>query len=543
MIGTSIKTDKTKRGREYIMRESGILMPVSSLPGPYGIGCFGKAALEFVDFLAEAGQTIWQILPLSPTGYGDSPYQSCSAFAGNPYFIDLDALKAEGLLTAAQLKAEEWGENPLEVDYGTLYTSRYKVLRTAYQAWREQCAGQHGCAFYYPDDYYAFTLANEAWLEDYALYMALKTEHQMKSWTDWPREYRTRDAGALARFRAAHEEEIGFWKFLQYKFSTQWKAVKDYANAKGVKILGDIPIYVSADSVDAWVGGPLFELDGEGRFARVAGCPPDYFSADGQLWGNPLYNWPYHKQTGYAWWVQRVRHALGIYDLLRIDHFRGFDTYWAIPAGSATAKNGKWEIGPRMELFQALEAALGKLPIIAEDLGELFPSVRELLADSTFPGMKVLQFAFGGGDNEYLPHNHVKNCVVYPGTHDNTTLTDWWVNSATEKEKATAAAYLHLTPCKPTAKEVAAVKPDDARIALIRAALGSVADRVIIPMYDWLGLGAQAHLNTPGKLGGNWTWRAADGFAKTTLAKRVLEECEVYCRAELRSGSETLLAT
>ena len=543
MIGTSIKTDKTKRGREYIMRESGILMPVSSLPGPYGIGCFGKAALEFVDFLAEAGQTIWQILPLSPTGYGDSPYQSCSAFAGNPYFIDLDALKAEGLLTAAQLKAEEWGENPLEVDYGTLYTSRYKVLRAAYQAWREQCAGQHGCAFYYPDDYYAFTLANEAWLEDYALYMALKTEHQMKSWTDWPREYRTRDAGALARFRAAHEEEIGFWKFLQYKFGTQWKAVKDYANAKGVKILGDIPIYVSADSVDAWVGGPLFELDGEGRFARVAGCPPDYFSADGQLWGNPLYNWPYHKQTGYAWWVQRVRHALGIYDLLRIDHFRGFDTYWAIPAGSSTACNGKWEIGPRMDLFNALEAALGKLPIIAEDLGELFPSVRELLADSTFPGMKVLQFAFGGGDNEYLPHNHVKNCVVYPGTHDNTTLTDWWVNSATEKEKATAAAYLHLTPCKPTAKEVAAVKPDDARIALIRAALGSVADRVIIPMYDWLGLGAQAHLNTPGKLGGNWIWRAADGFAKTTLAKRVLEECEVYCRAELRPGSETLLAT
>ena len=543
MIGTSRKTDKTKRGREYIMRESGILMPVSSLPGPYGIGCFGKAALEFVDFLAEAGQTIWQILPLSPTGYGDSPYQSCSAFAGNPYFIDLDALKAEGLLTAAQLKAEEWGENPLEVDYGTLYTSRYKVLRTAYQAWREQCAGQHGCASYYPDDYYAFTLANEAWLEDYALYMALKTEHQMKSWTDWPREYRTRDAGALARFRAAHEEEIGFWKFLQYKFGTQWKAVKDYANAKGVKILGDIPIYVSADSVDAWVGGPLFELDGEGRFARVAGCPPDYFSADGQLWGNPLYNWPHHKQTGYAWWVQRVRHALGIYDLLRIDHFRGFDTYWAIPAGSSTARNGKWEIGPRMDLFNALEAALGKLPIIAEDLGDLVPSVRELLADSTFPGMKVLQFAFGGGDNEYLPHNHVKNCVVYPGTHDNTTLTDWWVNSATEKEKATAAAYLHLTPCKPTAKEVAAVKPDDARIALIRAALGSVADRVIIPMYDWLGLGAQAHLNTPGKLGGNWIWRAADGFAKTTLAKRVLEECEVYCRAELRPGSKTLLAT
>ena len=515
---------------EFTMRACGILMPVFSLPGPFGIGTLGEEAFAFVDFLARAKQTYWQILPIGPTGYGDSPYQSFSAFAGNPYFIDYRLLVEQGFLTQAELPAPQ----PVgAIDYGALYRERPLVLKKAADRLLASPT----------EAYHTFCTRQDFWLEDYALYMALKTEHQMKSWTDWPREYRTRDAGALARFRAAHEEEIGFWKFLQYKFDTQWKAVKDYANAKGVKILGDIPIYVSADSVDAWVGGPLFELDGEGRFARVAGCPPDYFSADGQLWGNPLYNWPYHKQTGYAWWVQRVRHALGIYDLLRIDHFRGFDTYWAIPAGSSTACNGKWEIGPRMDLFNALEAALGKLPIIAEDLGELVPSVRELLADSTFPGMKVLQFAFGGGDNEYLPHNHVKNCVVYPGTHDNTTLTDWWVNSATEKEKATAAAYLHLTPCKPTAKEVAAVKPDDARIALIRAALGSVADRVIIPMYDWLGLGAQAHLNTPGKLGGNWTWRAADGFAKTTLAKRVLEECEVYCRAELRSGSETLLAT
>ena len=458
------------------MRESGILMPVSSLPGPYGIGCFGAEALKFVDFLAAAGQHIWQLLPLSPTGYGDSPYQSCSAFAGNPYFIDLDALKADGLLTAAQLKAEKWGDDPLSVDYGTLYTSRYKVLRTAYAAWREKYAGLHGCAHYYPDDYYAFALANDSWLNDYALYMALKTANGMKSWTEWPREYRLRDAAALAKFAAEQEEEIGFWKFLQYEFATQWKKVKDYANAKGVKILGDIPIYVSADSVDAWVGGELFELDAQGGFARVAGCPPDYFSAD--------------------------------------------------------ACTGKWEIGPRMDLFHALEAALGKLPIIAEDLGELFPSVRELLADSTFPGMKVLQFAFGGGDNEYLPHNHVKNSVVYPGTHDNTTLTDWWENAATGKEKANAAAYLHLTPCKPTAKEVAAVKPDAARIALLRAALGSVADRAIIPMSDWLGLGAEAHLNTPGKLGGNWTWRAAEGFDAEPLASRIQAECEVYCRAK-----------
>ena len=526
------ETGNLKNEEGIIMRESGILMPVSSLPGPYGIGCFGAEALKFVDFLAAAGQHIWQLLPLSPTGYGDSPYQSCSAFAGNPYFIDLDALKADGLLTAAQLKAEPWGTDPLSVDYGTLYTSRYKVLRAAYAAWREKYAGRFGCAHYYPDDYYAFTLTNESWLNDYALYMALKTANGMKSWAEWLREYRLRDAGALAEFAAGQEEEIGFWKFLQYEFAVQWKKVKDYANEKGIKILGDIPIYVSADSVDAWVGGELFELDAQGGFARVAGCPPDYFSADGQLWGNPLYNWPYHKQTGYAWWVRRVRHALGIYDLLRIDHFRGFDTYWAIPAGSSTARTGKWENGPGMDLFRALEAALGKLPIIAEDLGDLVPSVRKLLADSTFPGMKVLQFAFGGGDNEYLPHNHVKNSVVYPGTHDNTTLTDWWVNAAPAKEKANAAAYLHLTPCKPTAKEVAAVRTDAARIALLRAALGSVADRAIIPMADWLGLGAKAHLNTPGKLGGNWAWRAAEGFDTALLAGRIEAECAVYCRAK-----------
>ena len=270
----------------------------------------------------------------------------------------------------------------------------------------------------------------------------------------------------------------------------------------------------------------------QGGFARVAGCPPDYFSADGQLWGNPLYNWPYHKQTGYAWWIRRVRHALGIYDLLRIDHFRGFDTYWAIPGGQLYRLHRQWRSAPRMDLFRALEAALGKLPIIAEDLGELFPSVRELLADSTFPGMKVLQFAFGGGDNEYLPHNHVKNSVVYPVPTTTPPSPTGGRTPPPGKEKANAAAYLHLTPCKPTAKEVAAVKPDAARIALLRAALGSVADRAIIPMSDWLGLGAEAHLNTPGKLGGNWTWRAAEGFDAEPLASRIQAECEVYCRAE-----------
>ena len=502
------------------MRESGILMPVSSLPGPYGIGCFGKAAFQFVDFLSAAGQTIWQLLPLSPTGYGDSPYQSCSAFAGNPYFIDLDTLKEEGLLTAAQLKAEKWGTDPKEVDYGTLYVSRFKVLRTAYAAWRKQCAGLHGCAYYFPDDYYAFTLANEEWLDDYALYMALKAANGMKNWVEWDKPYRLRDRKALAAFAAENEEEIGFWKFVQYKFAAQWQAVKAYANKKDVQILGDIPIYVSADSVDAWVGGKLFELDADGRFARVAGCPPDYFSADGQLWGNPLYDWAYHKKTGYAWWVRRVRHALGIYDLLRIDHFRGFDTYWAIPATSTTARTGKWENGPGMELFDALEAALGKLPIIAEDLGELFPSVRKLLADSTFPGMKVLQFSLNGTDSVDLPHNYPAHCVAYPGTHDNNTLRGWLENETTPAQRKQAKAYFALT------------EQEGEITGLLRGVLASPAELAIVTMADWLEKGSEARMNTPGNPVGNWQWRVAAKDLTPALARKIHEMSARYFRAE-----------
>ena len=501
------------------MRESGILMPVSSLPGPYGIGCFGKKAEKFVDFLAAAGQKIWQILPLSPTGYGDSPYQSCSAFAGNPYFIDLDALKAEGLLTAAQLKAEPWGKDPLNVDYGTLYTSRYKILRAAYAAWRRQCAGRHGCAHYYPDAYYAFTLENEGWLEDYALYMALKTANGMKSWTQWPREYRKREPQALEAFKAENEEEIGFWKFLQYEFSIQWKKLKAYANANNVQILGDIPIYVSADSVDAWVGGPLFELDADGGFARVAGCPPDYFSAEGQLWGNPLYNWPYHKQTGYAWWIQRVRHALGIYDLLRIDHFRGFDEYYAIPYGDSTAKNGHWKPGPGMDLFTTIENKLGKLPIIAEDLGFLTDSVKQLLASTGFPGMKVLEFAFDSRDtgSGYLPHCYPNNCIVYTGTHDNDTILGWF-ETAPEEFQNNAIRYLRLT------------KEEGYHIGMMRCAWASVADTAIMQMQDFLGLGVEGRMNTPSTLGGNWTWRCLPGDYNDELADWLYEETKIYGR-------------
>ena len=507
-----------------MQRSAGILLPVSSLPSPYGIGCFSQEAYDFVDWLKEAGQTYWQILPLGATAYGlpdNSPYQAYSAFAGSPYLISLETLIGEGVLNREECDAVDFGSDPAKIDFDKLHENRLALLHKAYE--RSNIAQDGG--------FHAFCADNAWWLDDYALFMALKTFFREAPFQSWPKDIRMHWDFAVDYYNRELYFDVEFHKYLQYKFAQQWSQLKAYANARHIRIVGDIPIYVSADSVDAWVGGQLFELAADGSFARVAGCPPDYFSADGQLWGNPLYNWPYHRETGYAWWIERVRHALGIYDLLRIDHFRGFDTYWAIPAGSTTAKGGKWEIGPRMELFHALENALGKLPIIAEDLGDIVDSVRELLAESGFPGMKVLQFAFGGGDNEYLPHNHVRNSVVYPGTHDNTTLTAWWEIGASEKEKAMACAYLHLTPCHPTAKEVAAVKTDAARVALLRAALGSASERAIIPMADWLGLGEEGHLNTPGRLGGNWTWRAAEGFGTKKLAKEILGECEAVCRA------------
>ena len=500
------------------MRESGILMPVSSLPGPYGIGCFGKKAEKFVDFLAAAGQKIWQILPLSPTGYGDSPYQSCSAFAGNPYFIDLDALKAEGLLTAAQLKAEPWGKDPLNVDYGTLYTSRYKILRAAYAAWRRQCAGQHGCAHYYPDAYYAFTLENEGWLEDYALYMALKTANGMKSWTQWPREYRKREPQALEAFKAENEEEIGFWKFLQYEFSIQWKKLKAYANANNVQILGDIPIYVSADSVDAWVGGPLFELDADGGFARVAGCPPDYFSAEGQLWGNPLYDWDAMRADGFRWWKDRIRGAAKRYDVVRLDHFRAISSYWVVPRGELTARGGHWAPGPGPALLQALHTAAPELELIAEDLGTIDDDVRRLVARSGCPGMRVLLFGFNpSGTSEHRPDRVRAHSVCYVGTHDNAPAAAWAALGGADADYAMRCLGVY----------------DVARLpeALLRTGMGSRAELFIAQMQDVLGLGAESRMNTPGTAAGNWVWRLLPGQADAQTAARLLARTQAACRA------------
>ncbi len=504
-------------------RESGILMPLASLPGPGGIGCFGREAYAFVDFLARAGQGVWQLLPLAPTGYGDSPYQSCSAFAGNPYFIDLDTLAREGLLQKEEYAFLPWGKTEGEIDYEAVYTYRFGVLRAAYARWKA-LRPLPGCETPYPDDYYRFCFLNDAWLDDYALYMAAKEECGMRSYLEWPAPLRRREKEALAALAERRADEIGFWKFVQYQFSRQWAALKGYANGKGIRILGDLPIYVSADSADAWAGRRMFEMDGEGRPTRVAGCPPDYFSADGQLWGNPLYNWPWHRETGYAWWAERLRCALRLYDIVRIDHFRGFDTYWAIPAGSETARLGRWEKGPGIELFDALHSRLGELPIVAEDLGELFDSVRELLRESGFPGMKVLQFAFTPGqDSEYLPHNHARNFVAYPGTHDNTTLADWLQHLATPGERAKAEAYFGLDPAAGLQSEVR---------GFVRGTLASPAFLAVIPLADWLGLGAEGRINRPGVLGGNWGWRAEPGACTGALADEIRSLCAVFGRAE-----------
>ena len=491
------------------MRTSGILMPVSSLPSPYGIGSLGAEAYRFVDFLAAAGQRYWQILPIGPTGYGDSPYQSFSAFAANPYFIDLDALEQRGLLTHDEIARFDFGpEAPEGIDYGALFRTRFAVLELAV---RRFDAGE--------DAFRDFCAANAFWLDDYALFMALKAENGMRAFSLWPKDVRARRPAALAAARARLAGQVRFWQVVQYLFYEQWAALKAYANAKGVEFIGDIPIYVSPDSSDLWADPSLFQVDADGALTEVAGCPPDAFAADGQLWGNPLYDWAHHEKTGFAWWVRRIRYALNFYDILRIDHFRGFDTYYAIPYGAKTAQTGEWRSGPGMKLFRAVKQALGDVPIVAEDLGELFPSVYELLAESGFPGMKVLQFAFGPGDSEYLPHNHPVHCVVYTGTHDNTTAAAWYRTAAPAQRKK-AAAYLGLN------------REEGFAAGLVRGALASPGELCIIPLADYLALGAEARINTPSTLGGaNWVWRALPAQLCAANAKKIAALAVLYGRA------------
>lgn len=497
-------------------RASGILLPVFSLPSEHGIGCFSKEAYQFVDMLKKAGQSYWQILPLGPTGYGDSPYQSFSTFAGNPYFIDLAALAGEGLLTDAESREYDSEEQDESIDYEKIYKTRFKVLKKAHERFRDRMAGGH----HERDAYEKFVSENAFWLDDYSLYMAVKDKNNGVSWNEWDAPLKNREEEALSEAREELAEEISFYKFQQYEFDRQWKKLHSYANEQGVKIIGDIPIYVAFDSADTWAAPQMFQFDENNEPEGVAGCPPDAFSATGQLWGNPLYDWEYHKKTGYEWWIRRIEHCLKLYDVVRIDHFRGFDEYYSIPYGETTAINGQWMPGPGMDLFRAIEEKLGRPEIIAEDLGFLTPSVLKLLKDSGFPGMKVLQFAFDARESSnYLPHTYPENCVVYTGTHDNDTTRGWY-HAVGKYARDFAKEYM----CKPRLDE------DSLAEDFICLAMGSVADLCVIPMQDYLGLGSEARINIPSTLGGNWVWRMKNGQFDEEMAGEILRVTKLYGR-------------
>lgn len=495
------------------MRTCGILLPVSSLPSPYGIGCFSKEAYEFVDRLRAAGQTYWQILPLGPTGYGDSPYQSFSAFAGNPYFIDLDTLAEEGLLQPEEYESCDFGDSERFIDYAKLYENRFPVLKRAFsRADLER-----------DESFLAFCRQQEFWLSDYSLYMAVKHHFGEKSWAEWDEDIRLRRPEAVAHYRSICSSEIRFYEFLQYEFSKQWRALKTYANERGIQIIGDIPIYVAFDAADSWANPELFQYNEDRRPSLVAGCPPDAFSADGQLWGNPLYDWEYHDKTGYAWWLQRMQHCFELYDVVRVDHFRGFDEYYAIPYGDRTAAAGSWRKGPGMKLFDALRRHFGTVPIIAEDLGYLTDSVVKLVGDTGYPGMKVVEFAFDSREaGDYMPYNYTSNCVVYTGTHDNQTLAAWY-DELTQEDRETAEEYLDLKGC--SVRQIV--------WAFIRLTLGSVADTAVIPMQDYLCLGAEARMNHPSTLGCNWRWRMLQGEFEEELTEKMRRLAGIYGRRSL----------
>lgn len=487
------------------MRKSGILLHPTSLYGKEGIGTLGDSLYEFINFLSKSKQKLWQIFPLGPTGYGDSPYQCFSAFAGNPYLIDLETLAKEGYLSFEDINID-FGDDVEKINYGLIYERKLPILKKAYINFKED------------DDFIKFEKDNSYWLEDFSQFSAFKEYFGGISWLEWPKEYKNRDSKALETLNSKLENEIKYFKFLQYIFFKQWKNVKAYANSKGIEIIGDIPIFVSMDSADAWSNNEIFQFDKDRNPVKVAGVPPDYFSATGQLWGNPLFDWDKLKETGYKWWIDRVKANLSLYDIIRIDHFRGFESYWSINYGEETAINGKWEKGPGMNLFNAIRESLGDLNIIAEDLGTLTDDVVKLKNDTGFPGMRILQFAFSQDpENEYLPHNYDNNTVVYTGTHDNDTTNSWFSN-LNDIEKQEVREYINVY--------------DDNGIVygLIRAALSSVADIAIIPMQDYLNLGGFARINTPGLAAGNWQWRLKNDGLSDELAKTISHLTEIYGR-------------
>jgi len=495
-------------------RAAGILLHITSLPSKYGIGCFSQSAYDFVDWLKDAGQTYWQILPIGPTSYGDSPYQSFSTFAGNPYFISLEALIEEGVLSKEECEKADLGACAFDIDYEKLYYNRYPLLRRAY---KRSILSKNA-------DYARFVGENREWLADYALFMALKDFFGGKPWHEWKDTgISMRTPEAMEFYREKLADDVEFYQYLQFKFFEQYRALKAYANKNGIKIVGDIPIYVSMDSADAWANPELFQLDEDHTPIAVAGCPPDGFSADGQLWGNPLYRWDYHAQTGFEWWIQRLKYCFELYDVTRIDHFRGFDAYYSIPYGDKTARNGHWEKGPGIALFKAVEAKLGKNEVIAEDLGFLTDSVRQMLKESGFPGMKVLEFAFdardSGGSNDYLPHHYPENCVVYTGTHDNETIIGWF-DSISKAEQKMARDYLcdHHTPKAELHKPFAAL------------VMRSNARTCIIPIQDYLGSDNRSRMNHPSTIGTNWRWRLREGELSEELKAEILKTTCLFGR-------------
>jgi 4-alpha-glucanotransferase len=497
-------------------RSSGILLHPSSLPSPYGIGDLGPQAFRFVDWLSSTGCKLWQVLPLGPTGYGDSPYQCFSAFAGNPYLISPDALLADGLLTQSDLDAMK--DLPAtSVDFGGLIPKKLDLLQKAFSAYQTHPEGLRP-AFEY------FCAENASWLDDYTLFMALKESNGGGAWSGWPQELRSRKKTALRKAQNELAETVMRYAFYQFLFFRQWEKLRAYTNERGIQIIGDIPIFVANDSADVWANPELFFMDKAGNPTVVAGVPPDVFSALGQLWGNPLYNWEVHKKDGYAWWLSRVRSSLKIFDILRFDHFRGFAGYYEIPADHKTAELGRWVTGPGQDLFRAIDKHLGDgpstagtgLPFIAEDLGLVTPDVLELLEAFNLPGMKVLQFGFSGPDNPFLPHNYVPNCVAYTGTHDNDTARGWFA-AAEPHEREFAQRYLR-------------VDGSDFAWDLIRAAWSSVADIAVTPMQDVLNCGGEARMNYPSRLGGNWEWRMKNEDLNDELSGRLRELNWMYLR-------------
>lgn len=466
-------------------RGAGILLSVTSLPSPYGIGTMGKEAYLFVDMLADLRQKYWQVLPIGPTSFGDSPYQSFSAFAGNPYLIDLDILIEEKLLKQEEVNSFHWGNHKDDIDYALIYENRFQVLEKAFERFDLSCP-----------EFTAFCKENESWLEDYSLYMAVKNSQDNKEWLSWEEGIRNREEEALAQYKEQLCTQITYWMFLQYKFFEQWNALKTYANEKGIKIIGDIPLYVALDSADVWAGREQFRLNEEGRPVEVAGCPPDAFSDDGQKWGNPLYDWDKMEADDFAWWQSRMKANGNLFDIIRIDHFIGVARYYSIPAADENARNGKWNKGPGKKLTDVIERTLGKNRIIAEDLGVAVPAVKKLLDKTGWPGMKVLLFAFDGNTaNEHLPHNYDDgNLVVYAGTHDNETIVGYF-RDKTEYELAFLYEYLQIE------------RKEEIPDAVIRAGYSSVADIAIMQMQDLLKLGNEARMNLPSTVGINWRWR------------------------------------